>query len=77
MSRQLTPLRIVLIFALLSAAWILFSDLAVHKITQDAAVITRLSIVKGWIYVLITSIVLYLLVAAYARNRKNMSSILS
>ncbi len=67
---KLTPFRIAIIFALLSGAWILFSDLAVQQLARDTDTYTRFSIIKGFVYVLLTSTILYLLVSLYARGRQ-------
>ncbi|WP_275096441.1 EAL and GGDEF domain-containing protein [Sedimenticola hydrogenitrophicus] len=55
-------LRIVLIYAGLSALYILFSDLLVSRLFADAATINVVSTLKGWGFVAVTSLLLYLLV---------------
>lgn len=52
-------LRIALIHLLLGAAWILLSDKILEKFTNDHELITLFSIIKGWIYVIVMSAVLY------------------
>ncbi len=56
------PLKIALIYALFGALWILFSDKSLSLFTTDHDVITRLSIIKGWGYVVATAMLLYILV---------------
>ncbi len=51
--------RIVLIYILVAAAWILLSDRAVALVAPDVANATRLSIVKGWAFVAFTALLLY------------------
>ncbi|RII25624.1 MAG: hypothetical protein CXR31_13700 [Geobacter sp.] len=50
------------IFLLVGGAWIFFSDTIVAQLVQDKAALTRLSIVKGWLFILLTSVMLFLLI---------------
>ncbi|WP_243318631.1 two-component system sensor histidine kinase NtrB [Geothrix paludis] len=54
--------RIALTYAILSAAWILFSDRLVQALTTDPAWMTALSILKGWAFVAVTATMLFLMV---------------
>ncbi len=63
-----TPLRIVAIYVTLGAAWILFSDKLVFALWGEAAVHERLSIAKGWLYVLATAALLYVLIRRNVRE---------
>ncbi|MBP5987346.1 MAG: PAS domain S-box protein [Azonexus sp.] len=56
-------LRIVLIYALFAALWILFSDTAVEAMFNDPAQLVRASMIKGWLFVAVTSAILYGLVS--------------
>ena len=53
--------RIVGIYAVFAALWILLSDRAVGALSDDAARITSVSMWKGWFFVAVTSGLLYLL----------------
>jgi anti-sigma regulatory factor (Ser/Thr protein kinase) len=57
-----TPLRIALIYAVIGALWILFSDSLMEFIFKDPETIRNVSIAKGWVYVLATAWLLYGLV---------------
>lgn len=59
--RDRSALRITLIYAVASALWILFSDRLLFGI-DDPDLLATLSIIKGWFFVLVTSILLYMLV---------------
>lgn len=50
--------RIVGYYALFSALWILFSDLLLETLVRDPALSTRISVLKGWAFVAITSALL-------------------
>ncbi|MDJ0811195.1 MAG: PAS domain S-box protein [Desulfobacterales bacterium] len=70
-------LKIALIYAGLSAAWILFSDQIVLALVRDAAIITWIQMVKGWLFVVGTAGLIYYLLrrelAAYQRAREELA----
>lgn len=59
---RLAALRIALIYALFAATWILLSDSVVEWMFNDPASIIRISLIKGWLFVVITALLLYYLV---------------
>jgi PAS domain S-box-containing protein len=59
------PLRISMIYALAGCLWIIFSDAVLSLVITDAAVLTRLQTLKGWIFIIITAFLLYILVNRY------------
>ncbi|MDD2988993.1 MAG: response regulator [Zoogloea sp.] len=61
-------LRIVLVYAVFSAAWILFSDKLVAQITADPQWITEISTIKGWAFVVVTSLLLWGLLRQMAHS---------
>lgn len=54
--------RIVLIYFAVSCLWIFFSDSLVELISYDHHIMKQLSILKGWFFVIITSVLLYHLI---------------
>ena len=50
--------RIAAIYLLFGVSWILLSDKLLQKTVSDKDLITTISMLKGWIYVLITSILI-------------------
>lgn len=60
---RLLSARIVGFYLLLSLVWIRFSDLIAERITDDPAELTRIQTVKGWLFILVTALLLYLLIA--------------
>jgi two-component system sensor histidine kinase/response regulator len=54
-------LNVVLSYLVVSGLWILLSDHALEMITPEGAVRTRISILKGWFFVSVTTAALYLL----------------
>ncbi len=53
-------LRIALPFFLISLAWILFSDRFVEGISPDVSTLTTLQTYKGWFYITVSAIFVYL-----------------
>jgi PAS domain S-box-containing protein len=58
-------IRIVAIYALLGSLWICLSDSVVGWLIHDPAAITRFSVYKGILFVVLTSGLLYFLLARY------------
>ena len=52
--------RTALSYLALAALWILLSDRAVRLVTADPAMIERISMIKGWLFVAVTATLLYL-----------------
>lgn len=52
-------LRIVLAYALFASLWILFSERAVITLFHDPEQISLVSMLKGWLFVAVTSLMLY------------------
>lgn len=69
-SSSLTPLSIALIYAAIGSLWILLSDILLSQISFNTGVFASLSILKGWLYVAITSLLLYWLINRYAAARQ-------
>lgn len=61
-AKKLNPLNIVIIYVIIGAAWILLSDKLIGILAKDYAMLFRLSIYKGWFYVICTAILLYVLI---------------
>lgn len=55
-------LRIVLIYSIISLFWIFFSDELLFKLFSNVAAQKSISIFKGWLFVIITSLLLYKLI---------------
>lgn len=51
--------RIIIIYASFASLWILVSDNVVTWLFSDPVVISRISIAKGWLFVAVTSLLLY------------------
>ena len=62
-------LLIVLPYFALGAVWILFSDRLLLNLTANPRAMIALSTGKGWFYVLVTSVLLFVLVYGELRRR--------
>ena len=54
--------RIIVVYLLFGLLWIFFSDSILSNLVSDREQLTRFSIYKGWAYIFLTSVLLYLLV---------------
>lgn len=57
-------LRIVAIYAFFGAMWILVSDTVVGWLVSDPAILTRVALFKGWLFILLTTLLLYKLICS-------------
>lgn len=60
--RRVTPLRIAVLYGLVSWLWIFFSDRILALLVADYQKHLRLSIFKGWLFVFVTAMLLYFLI---------------
>lgn len=56
------PLFVVFAYALFGFLWITFSDLILSNLVKDMEVLNVIQTWKGWFYILLTSILLYILI---------------
>ncbi len=54
-------LRITVFYLLLGGLWIAFSDTFFHTIIDDEDVLVVVQMVKGWVYVLVTGVLFYII----------------
>ncbi len=59
---QLNTWNIVIFYLLLGFLWILFSDRLLEQAMDDPATLTQLQTIKGWFYVMITGVLLFVLI---------------
>ena len=67
-----TVCKIIAIYAVFSLIWIYLSDTALGFFISDLATLTRISIYKGYFFVIITSILLYQLTSRYLLESKQL-----
>ncbi len=64
------PLKIAGIYFVFGFVWILASDTFVLWISTSAEQVARLQTAKGWVYVLITTALVYILMVIYSRQKE-------
>lgn len=69
--------RITAIYVLFGCLWILFSDKILEQLFNVEKIITSLSMLKGWAYVIVTGIIIYLLINNALKKLKNAEKKLS
>lgn len=75
-------LKITYIYILISSLWILFSDKIVVALFDNSSIALTISIVKGWVFVLVTSVINFKLIKNIlsklidSKNKIEMSNIL-
>jgi diguanylate cyclase len=60
--------KIAGIYLLIGLLWILFSDQLLRASVNDEDTITFISMIKGWIYVILSAIIIFLLIARSLRK---------
>lgn len=67
-------LRIVFMHLILGSAWILLSDKLLENFTNDNNMITFISIIKGWIYIVIMTVILYKAIHSLIKAIRNVET---
>ena len=68
--------RIALIYGIFGVFWIAVSDLTLEVLVQDPHYMTLLQTLKGWVFVVASSILLYFLVGREVRIRRGAEDVL-
>ncbi|NVN92912.1 MAG: EAL domain-containing protein [Desulfuromonadales bacterium] len=73
---RFSPISIVLVYALIGTLWILFSDNVTGMLVREAASFKSISLVKGVLFILVTSALLYLLIHFFIKEVRTSGNIL-
>ncbi|MCG8427038.1 MAG: PAS domain S-box protein [Chromatiales bacterium] len=60
--QRLTPLRITVLYAVVASLWMFFSDHLIDFLVDDPGTALQLYALKGWFFILITTLVLYFII---------------
>jgi diguanylate cyclase (GGDEF)-like protein/PAS domain S-box-containing protein len=71
-----SPVTLALIYFTISSVWIMFSDTAINKLTFDINAVYDFSMLKGMLFVTVTSGLLFLVLRNYMREIQNSRDIL-
>lgn len=69
-SYKYSPINITLIYTFFGITWILLSDSIIHAVFTDADVVNKLSIAKGWLYVIATAVLIFSLTSYLFKRLK-------
>jgi PAS domain S-box-containing protein len=61
-------LKIAAVYSLFGFLWIILSDRLLNFLVRDAEIVQSIQTVKGWLYVLVTAAIIYMLVDRYDRS---------
>lgn len=64
-------LKIAGLYAFLSFFWILFSDKLVYFLASDSAQLARFQTLKGWLFVLFTTVLFFILICRALREQRS------
>jgi len=67
---QLSTLRIILIYLFVGSLWIAASDLFIQAFITDSETLTTVQTYKGWLFVIISAILFYVLIQKHDRELK-------
>ncbi|WP_071517350.1 EAL domain-containing protein [Geitlerinema sp. PCC 9228] len=74
--KKFTALKIAFIYLVVSSLWILFSDQLILGITDRVEVTARLQTIKGWVYTLVVTGLLYELIRRSRRSLEQANNLL-
>ena len=64
------PLKVTMVYALIGGLWILFSDRILNILIESKSLMVRIQTIKGWVYVLISSFIIYFLINEFTKKSK-------
>jgi PAS domain S-box-containing protein len=67
---RIAALKIIAIYALFAALWIYFSDTALGLLIRDKEILVRLSVLKGFLFIIVTAALLHKLISRYLRKTR-------
>ena len=73
---QPSPLRVVVVYAFISSLWILLSDHLIDQWIDSVALLTQLQTIKGWLFVLVTSGIIYAMIQRECQRLQRANALL-
>ncbi|MDD2310759.1 MAG: EAL domain-containing protein [Desulfuromonadaceae bacterium] len=64
--KNLSPIRIVLLYLIVGVVWILLSDTATSLFIKDAHLFEHIAVLKRGLFIVVSAVLLYLLISNYA-----------
>jgi len=73
---QPSPLRVVVVYAFISSLWILLSDHLIDQWIDSVPLLTQLQTIKGWLFVLVTSGIIYAMIQRECQRLQRANALL-
>ena len=67
------PVRIVAMYVIFSSLWIFFSDFLLDIMVSDPHLMSHIAMFKGWLFILVTSCLLFVLIRRYVSSLKDVN----
>lgn len=67
------PAKIVTMYAIVSGLWIFFSDSLLDLVVSDPHRMSQIAMLKGWLFILVTSMLLFVLIRRYVASLKDIN----
>lgn len=67
---QKMPIKVTMVYALIGGLWILFSDKILNILIDSKALMVRVQTIKGWFFVLISSLIIFFLISEFTKRSK-------
>ena len=64
------PIKVTLIYAIIGGLWIMFSDKLLNALIESKSLMVRVQTLKGWFYVFVTALIIYLLISEFTKKSK-------
>jgi diguanylate cyclase (GGDEF)-like protein/PAS domain S-box-containing protein len=64
------PLKVTIGYALIGGLWVSFSDRILNSVVESKSLMSRIQTIKGWGYVVISSVIIYFLVKELSKKSK-------
>lgn len=67
-SKRYSPIKIILFYLLIGGLWIILTDYLIHDMISDIETLTVYQTFKGWFFVIITAVALYVLIKKHDKE---------
>ena len=64
------PIKVTMVYAIVGVLWVVFSDKSLNMLVESRELVTRIQTIKGWAFVLMSSLIIYLLINGFTKRSK-------
>ena len=65
---NIAALKTIIIYMIFGGIWIFFSDSLLYHLVKNQEIVYRISTIKGWLFILTTAFILYILINKYIKT---------